>query len=64
MTAPLRSDGMHVAHTATGWVVFDNSLSHPSRLSGAYPSRAAATARKRALARALRHQRSDDVPGI
>ena len=64
MTTPSRSDGMHVAHTATGWVVFDNSLSHPSRLSGAYPSRAAATARKRALARALRHQRSDDVPGI
>jgi hypothetical protein len=29
MTTPSRSDGMHVAHTATGWVVFDNSLSHP-----------------------------------
>ncbi|WP_242121629.1 hypothetical protein [Sphingomonas lacusdianchii] len=55
-----RSDGMHVAHTAAGWIVFDNSSARHGRLSAPCPTRADAVARKKALARALRHQRHDD----
>lgn len=59
MTAS-RSDGMHVAHTASGWIVFDNSTAHPGRLSAPCATRAEAIARKRSLARALRRQRPGD----
>ncbi|MDR6790502.1 hypothetical protein J2Y58_003885 [Sphingomonas sp. BE138] len=56
-----RGDGMHVAHTSVGWVVFDNGTARPGRLSAPYPTRAGAIARKRALARALRRQRAHDA---
>lgn len=59
MSAP-RSDGMHVAHTTAGWIVFDNSTARRGRLSAPCHTRAEAVARKKALRRAIRHQRHED----
>lgn len=56
-----RSDAMHVAHTASGWIVFDNSTSRRSRLSAPCHIRAEALTRKKSLGRALRRQHADDA---
>ncbi len=55
------SDGMHVAHTAAGWIVFDNSTSRRSRLSAPCHTRAEALTRKKSIGRALRRQHPDDA---
>lgn len=56
-----RSDGMHVAHTASGWVVLGNSTSRRSRLSAPCHTRAEALTRKKSLGRALRRQHLNDA---